>query len=76
VNNREKLPRKELDDLLDYIYENGASSEGIDSLAMKLCDAVRNAALAEVMALYKRDGEMHERHPTIEDAISRFRGIQ
>lgn len=52
---REKLPRKELDDLLDYIYENGTSSEGIDSLAMKLCNAVRNAALAEVMSLCAKE---------------------
>lgn len=42
---------EELDDLLDYIYENGTAAEGVDRLAMKLCSVVRNVALDEAIAV-------------------------
>lgn len=39
VGPRRKLPQVEFDALLDHIYENGTTAEGVNELALALCEA-------------------------------------
>lgn len=40
------LPQRELDALLDHIYEHGTAAEGVRPLAVKLCQAYAASGVA------------------------------